>query len=157
MPIDYSIDRFDQFGGMNIMAMNTVFNFSCDADRRFAIDVVSSTQSMTRSSAYTVKVSYSSLSQTIRSICKNGGKVVKVRMLSASMSEFEDIPLPSGLLVPFEAEVVLAATAPVLATIPVPAIIPAIAPVLATAPAQPQQKTNQHNKASRGSSKSKRR
>jgi phycocyanin-associated, rod len=144
------------------MAMNTGFNLSCDASRRFAIDVVGSSQSMTRSSAYTIKVPYSSLSQTIRSICKRGGKVVKVRMLSATMPEVEGILLPSGLLVPFEEEVVVAETAPVLATIPVPEIILAVAPVLETAPVvekaqAQQQKTNQHNKASRGSSKSKRR
>jgi CpcD/allophycocyanin linker domain len=62
------------------MTMNTVFNLS-DAGRTFAIDIAGSpNQAMLRSSAYTVKVAYSALSQTIHSIGKRGGKVVNVRM-----------------------------------------------------------------------------
>ena len=55
---------------------------------------------MMRTSAYTVKVPYSSLSQTIHSIGKRGGKVVNVRMLSTPMPGVEDIPVASGFLIP---------------------------------------------------------
>lgn len=66
--------------------MNTVFNLSGDPGRTFAIDIAGSPhQAMLRSSAYTIKVTYSSLSQTIHSIGKRGGKVVNVRMLSTPM------------------------------------------------------------------------
>jgi phycocyanin-associated, rod len=85
------------------MTMNTVFNLSGEAGRKCAIDVAGSpNQAMMRSSAYTVKVPYSSLSQTIHSIGKRGGKVVNVRMLSTQMPGVEDIPVASGVLVPFE-------------------------------------------------------
>ena len=66
--------------------MNTVFNLSGDLGRVFAIDIAGSPhQAMLRSSAYTIKVAYSSLAQTIHSIGKRGGKVVNVRMLSTPM------------------------------------------------------------------------
>jgi phycocyanin-associated, rod len=87
------------------MTMNTVFNLSGDAGRKCAIDVAGSpNQAMMRSSAYTVKVPYSSLAQTIHSIGKRGGKVVNVRMLSVAMPGAEDIPVASGVLIPFEVE-----------------------------------------------------
>ena len=90
------------------MAMNTVSNLS-DAGRTFAIDVTGSpNQAMMRSSAYTVKVPYSSLAQTIHSIGKRGGKVVNVRMLSAIMPGVEDIPVASGVIIPVEEEKVVA-------------------------------------------------
>ena len=83
------------------MAMNTVFNLSGDAGRTFAIDVAGSpSQAMVRTSAYTVKVSYSCLSKTIHSIGKRGGKVLNVRLLSAPMNDLEDIPVASGFLIP---------------------------------------------------------
>jgi phycocyanin-associated, rod len=85
--------------------MNTVFNLSGDAGRKCAIDIAGSpNQAMMRTSAYTVKVPYSSLAQTIHSIGKRGGKVMNVRMLSTPMPGVEDIPVASGLLVPFEVE-----------------------------------------------------
>ena len=85
------------------MTMNTVFNLSGDAGRKCAIDITGSpNQAMMRSGAYTVKVPYSSLSQTIHSIGKRGGKVVNVRMLSVQMSGFEDIPVASGVVIPVE-------------------------------------------------------
>ena len=85
--------------------MNTVFNLSGDAGRKCAIDIAGSpNQAMMRTSAYTVKVPYSSLAHTIHSIGKRGGKVVNVRMLSTPMPGVEDIPVASGLLVPFEVE-----------------------------------------------------
>jgi phycocyanin-associated, rod len=85
--------------------MNTVFNLSGDAGRKCEIDIAGSPhQAMMRTSAYTVKVPYSSLAQTIHSIGKRGGKVVNVRMLSMPLPGVEDIPVDSGLLVPFEVE-----------------------------------------------------
>jgi phycocyanin-associated, rod len=83
--------------------MNTVFNLSGDAGRKCAIDIAGSpNQAMMRTSAYTVKVPYSSLAQTIHSIGKRGGKVVNVRMLSTPMPGVEDIPVASGFLVPLD-------------------------------------------------------
>ncbi len=79
------------------MTMNTAFNLSGNNGRSFAIDIAGSPdQAMLRSSSYTVKVAYSSLSQTIHSIGKRGGKVVNVRMLSAPMPGIENIPVASG-------------------------------------------------------------
>ena len=83
--------------------MNTVFNLSGDAGRKCAIDIAGSpNQAMMRTSAYTVKVPYSSLAQTIHSIGKRGGKVMNVRMLSTPMPGVEDIPIASGFLIPLE-------------------------------------------------------
>ncbi len=83
--------------------MNTVFNLSGDAGRKCAIDIAGSPhQAMMRTSAYTVKVPYSSLAQTIHSIGKRGGKVMNVRMLSTPMPGVEDIPVASGFLIPLE-------------------------------------------------------
>ncbi len=74
--------------------MNTAFNLSGDLDRIFAIEIAGSPhQAMLRSSVYTVKVAYSSLSKTIQSIGKRGGKVVSVRMLSTPMPNVENIPV----------------------------------------------------------------
>jgi hypothetical protein len=74
--------------------MNTVFNLSGDAGRTFAIDIAGSPhQAMLRSSAYTIKVAYSSLAQTIHSIGKRGGKVVNVRMLSTPMPSVAHQPV----------------------------------------------------------------
>ena len=86
------------------MIVNTAFNVSDNSDRTFAIDIsVSPHQAMVRTSAYTVKVPYSSLSQTIHSIGKRGGKVVNVRMLSAPMPGVENIPVAAGITTPVEA------------------------------------------------------
>jgi phycocyanin-associated, rod len=86
------------------MMMNTAFNLSGDTDRTFAIDIsVSPHQAMVRTSAYTVKVPYSSLSQTIHSIGKRGGKVVNVRMLSVPMPGVEQIPVAAGVIPAVEA------------------------------------------------------
>ncbi len=91
--------------------MNTVFNLSGDAGRKCAIDIAGSPhQAMMRTSAYTVKVPYSSLAQTIHSIGKRGGKVVNVRMLSTPMPEVEDTPVASGILIPFEDRVTATTT-----------------------------------------------
>ena len=74
--------------------MNTGFNLSGDLDRTFAIDIAGSPhQAMLRRSTYTVKVAYSSLSQTLQSIGKRGGKVMNVRMLSTPMPNVENIPV----------------------------------------------------------------
>jgi phycocyanin-associated, rod len=84
------------------MPMTTVSSLSGDAGRTFAIDITGSpNQAMLRTSAYTVKVPYSALSQTIHSIGQRGGKVVKVTMLTTSFSDLEDIPVASGVLIPF--------------------------------------------------------
>lgn len=94
------------------MTMNTVFNLSGNNGRSFAIDIVdSSDRAMLRSSVYTVKVAYSSLSQTIHSIGKRGGKVVNVRMLSAPMPGVENIPVASGKVTPAKAATQAPATA----------------------------------------------
>ena len=83
--------------------MNTVFNLSGDAGRKCAIDIAGSpNQAMMRTSAYTVKVPYSSLAHTIHSIGKRGGKVINVRMLSTPMPGVEDIPVASGFLIPLD-------------------------------------------------------
>jgi CpcD/allophycocyanin linker domain len=74
--------------------MNTVFNLSGDPGRVFAIDVAGSPhQAMLRSSAYTIKVAYSSLAQTIHSIGKRGGKVVNVRAISTPMPSVANLPI----------------------------------------------------------------
>jgi CpcD/allophycocyanin linker domain len=74
--------------------MNTTINLSGNTERIFAIDIAGSPhQAMLRSSAYTVKVAYSSLSKTLQSIGKRGGKVVNVRMLSTPMPSIENIPV----------------------------------------------------------------
>jgi phycocyanin-associated, rod len=86
------------------MTMNTVFNLSGDAGRKCAIDIAGSpNQAMMRSSAYTVKVPYSSLAKTIHSIGKRGGKVLNVRMLSAPMPGVENIPVSAGVVNPVKA------------------------------------------------------
>jgi|GEM_PF-6776603 len=72
--------------------MNTAFNLSEDNNRMFAIEIAGSPhQTMLRSGAYTVKVAYSSLSKTLQSIGKRGGKVVSVRMLSTPIPSVENI------------------------------------------------------------------
>jgi hypothetical protein len=79
---------------IRIITMNTVFNLSGDLGRVFAIDIAGSPhQAMLRSSAYTIKVAYSSLAQTIHSIGKRGGKVVNVRMLSTPMPSVANLPV----------------------------------------------------------------
>jgi CpcD/allophycocyanin linker domain len=84
--------------------MNTAFNLSGDTDRTFAIDIAGSPhQAMLRSSAYTVKVAYSSLSKTLQSIGKRGGKVVNVRMLSTPMPSVDNIPVSTAVLISTEA------------------------------------------------------
>jgi phycocyanin-associated, rod len=98
------------------MPMTTVSNLSGERGRTFAIEVTGRpNQAKLRTSAYTVKVPYSSLSQTIHSIGQRGGKVVNVTMLTTSFTELEDIPVASGILVPFDDEVA-APQAPTKAT-----------------------------------------
>jgi phycocyanin-associated, rod len=98
------------------MPMTTVSNLSGERGRTFAIEVTGSpNQAKLRTSAYTIKVPYSSLSQTIHSIGQRGGKVVNVTMLTTPFSELEDIPVASGILVPFDDEVA-APQAPAKAT-----------------------------------------
>ena len=87
--------------------MTTVSNLSGEAGRTFAIEVTGSPhQARLRQGAYTVRVPYSSLSQTIHSIGQRGGKVVNVTMLTTAFSTLEDIPVASGVLTPFENEVI---------------------------------------------------
>jgi phycocyanin-associated, rod len=101
--------------------MNTVFNLSGDAGRKCAIDIAGSpNQAMMRTSAYTVKVPYSSLAQTIHSIGKRGGKVMNVRMLSTPMPGVEDIPVASGFLIPLEEMEVVPSPQPPAKTIQPP-------------------------------------
>ncbi len=98
------------------MSMTTVSNLSGEAGRTFAIEVTGRpNQARLRNGAYTVRVPYSSLSQTIHSIGQRGGKVVNVTMLTTAFSSLEDIPVASGLLVPYENDVV--ATTPAKAAV----------------------------------------
>jgi CpcD/allophycocyanin linker domain len=88
------------------MPMTTVSNLSGERDRTFEIEVSGSPhQARLRTSGYKVLVPFSSLSQTIRSIGQRGGKVAKVTMLTNSVSDFEDLPTVSGILVAVETEV----------------------------------------------------
>ncbi len=65
------------------MMMNTLSNLNTNAGRTFAIEVVGSpVQAALRTSAYTMKVAYANLSQTIHSIGKRGGKIVSVHLLN---------------------------------------------------------------------------
>jgi CpcD/allophycocyanin linker domain len=87
--------------------MTTVSNLSGESGRTFEIEVIGSPrQARLRTSGYKVLVPFSSLSQTIRSIGQRGGKVAKVTMLTTPSSDFDDIPTPSGILVPLEPEVI---------------------------------------------------
>jgi CpcD/allophycocyanin linker domain len=91
--------------------MNTVFNASSDTDRTFAISILEgyaneiagiSQHGRLRSGTYTVKVAYSSLSKTLQSITRRGGKVLNVRMLSTPMPSVANIPV--AVVVPPEIE-----------------------------------------------------
>ena len=65
------------------MMTTTVANLSEDTGRIFEIAVTGSTrQARLRTGTYKVRVTYSSLSKTIRSIAQRGGKIVDVKMLS---------------------------------------------------------------------------
>jgi phycocyanin-associated, rod len=69
------------------MTTTTVSNLSGNADRSVEIEVMGSPyQQMLRNSNYRLKVPYSSLSQTIRSIGQRGGKILNVKVLSNLMS-----------------------------------------------------------------------
>jgi hypothetical protein len=86
---------------IKIMTITTVSNSSVDADRLFAIEVKSgSHQAMRRSSAYTIKVAYSSLAKTIHSIGTRGGKVVNVTMLNHSFTNVEPVAAVSPAATP---------------------------------------------------------
>ncbi len=88
------------------MPMTTVSNLSGEGDRTFEIEVIGSRhQVRLRTSSYKILVPFASLSQTIRSIGQSGGKVAKVTMLTTSSRDVDDLPTPSGVLVPFETEV----------------------------------------------------
>jgi phycocyanin-associated, rod len=88
------------------MSMTTVSNLSGESGRTFAIEVKGSpNQARLRTSSYTLKVPYSSLSQAIHSIGQRGGKVVNVTMLTTSFSELEATPVAAGNLDSFEAQV----------------------------------------------------
>lgn len=65
------------------MITTNISNLSEDAGRTFEIEVTGSPhQARLRTSNYKVKVPYSALSTTIRSIGQRGGKIVSVKMLS---------------------------------------------------------------------------
>jgi hypothetical protein len=88
------------------MPMTTVSNLSGESGRTFEIEVIGSPlQARLRTSGYKVLVPFSSLSQTIRSIGQRGGKVAKVTMLTNLLSDVDDLPTPSGILMPLEPEV----------------------------------------------------
>ncbi len=83
------------------MSMTTVSNLSGDAGRTFAIEVIGgSQQAGLRTSAYQIRVAYSSLAKTIHSIGQRGGKVVNVTMLTTPFSDLEDIPVASAVHTP---------------------------------------------------------
>lgn len=157
------------------MSTNTVFNLSDNDCRMFAIDTIASPhQAMLRSSAYTVKVQYSSLAKTIQSICQRGGKILNVRSLSVLMpniqAEAKTAPIQAQLLPPLaevmETSAVVAEHIPVVEQIaPLPAVletavvVEAHPPVVEQIPPSPQAtKKVEHSKTnSRRQSKSKKR
>ena len=97
------------------MSMTTVSNLNGDGGRTFAIEVQGSPhQAGLRSSSYTIRVPYSSLSKTIHSIGKRGGKVVDVKLLTAQLSELGDIPVAASVIDSVEEQV--APKAPTTAT-----------------------------------------
>jgi phycocyanin-associated, rod len=110
------------------MTTTTVSNLTSNADRTVEIEVMGNHhQPMLRSSNYKLKIPYSSLSQTIRSIGQRGGKILSVKVLSNLMST--------------------AALGTQIADAPAPVV----APVTTPEPAQPQanSKTNKDRHSSR--------
>ncbi len=94
MVIIGSRERNHQLCEIKIMSMTTVSNLDGDAGRTFAIEVTGSPhQARLRTSAFTVRVPYSSLAQTIHSIGQRGGKVVSVKMLTMSLTAVENMPV----------------------------------------------------------------
>ena len=86
--------------------MTTVSNLNGDGGRTFAIEVTGSPhQARLRTSAYTVRVPYSSLAKTIHSIGQRGGKVVDVKLLTAQLSDLGAIPVATSVFVPVDQEV----------------------------------------------------
>jgi DUF1009 family protein len=78
------------------MMTTTVTNLSEDTGRIFEISVTGSTQqARLRTSTYKIRVSYSTLSTTIRSIAQRGGKIVDVKMLSMFETEIDRDLLPA--------------------------------------------------------------
>jgi CpcD/allophycocyanin linker domain len=72
------------------MTMATISSLTDRTDRVFEIQVQSgSGQRMGRTSTSTLKVSYSTLSQTISAIGRRGAKVISVTMLAAPSIEME--------------------------------------------------------------------
>jgi hypothetical protein len=88
------------------MSMTTVSNLNGDGGRTFAIDVQGTPQQAgLRAGAYTIKVPYSSLAQTIHSIGQRGGKVIDVKLLTAQLSDLGNIQIATGNLDTFEEQV----------------------------------------------------
>jgi hypothetical protein len=80
------------------MSMTTVSSLSGEGGRTFAIAVTGSPdRARLRTSAYTVKVPYSSLARTIHSIGQRGGKVVDVKLLTTQLSDLAGIPVAAGV------------------------------------------------------------
>ncbi len=83
------------------MMSTTVANLSEDTGRIFEIAVTGSTQqARLRTSTYKIRVSYSTLAKTIRSIAQRGGKIVDVQMLSMFETEVDRIPAVAELSQP---------------------------------------------------------
>jgi phycocyanin-associated, rod len=75
------------------MIPTNISNLSEDAGRTFEIEVAGSPhQARLRTSSYKVKVPYSALSTTMRSIGQRGGKIVSVKMLSLLATEVASSP-----------------------------------------------------------------
>jgi hypothetical protein len=129
------------------MPITTVSNLSDNNGRLFAIEVIGGThQAGLRTSAYTLRVAYSSLAKTIHSIGQRGGKVVNVKVLTTPFSDLEDIPVASGVLIPLEPELVPAQSND----------SDVLVPVAEVAPVQPTPETsNSHPESRRHQSKSK--
>jgi CpcD/allophycocyanin linker domain len=88
------------------MSMTTVSNLNGDGGRTFAIEVIGSPhQARLRTSAYTVRVPYSSLAKTIHSIGQRGGKVVDVKMLTTQLNDLVAIPVAAGVFVPLDQKI----------------------------------------------------
>jgi hypothetical protein len=83
------------------MMTTTVANLSEATGRIFEISVTGSTQqARLRTSTYKIRVSYSTLSKTIRSIAQRGGKIVDVKMLSMFETEADRISAVAQLSQP---------------------------------------------------------
>jgi hypothetical protein len=105
------------------MTMATISSLTDRTDRMFEIQVqAGSGQRMGRASNSTLKVSYSTLSQTVSAIGRRGAKIISVTMLSAPSTEVASIVEAEPI---FELEPI-AESAPVIEVEPIAEIAPVV-------------------------------